>query len=123
MFTIEHECDVRGLGDVIRAWRQVDRLDRLFPYAGGLLSDENLPEPFRNSAKVEKIPWVEIDHSLSEQVFAISFLDFEDRGAGDVRESEQRTRSKSSMGRLDTWKHPIVFRRGEGERTGSKGGL
>jgi len=73
MFTIEYERDVRRLGDVIRTRRQVDRLDRPFPYAGGFLCDENLSKSLRNPAEVEKIPWVEIGHNLSGRVFMISF--------------------------------------------------
>jgi len=72
MFTVEHERDVGRLGDVIRARRQVDRLDRPFPDAGGFLCDEDLPKSLRNSAEVEKIPWVEIGHNLSGRVFTVT---------------------------------------------------
>lgn len=70
---VENERDVCRLGDVIRARRQVDRLDRPFPYACGLLCDQDLPKPLRSSAEVEKVPWIEIGHDLSGRIFTISF--------------------------------------------------
>lgn len=109
VFAVEHESNVDGLCDSIGTWGHASRLYRLFPQAGGLRGDNDFPEPSRDSTEGEKVPWIEMDHNLLEEALAVSIVDLEGR-------ARQQTRSKSSMGRLDTCRGSMEIREKVEER-------